>query len=262
MDRSTYIGASDAKRILDGEWLTLYQEKLGLRQPEDFTHNFQVQLGIMTERFHLNWLNRYYDMDIVVEPHQQLHRMTGMPHLACHLDGWCRTNNAFVEVKHSNGRANRDSMVEWYQPQIAHICNVLAVDRGIISYIAGNTSPDWFLIAPSHAYRKALIEMEAAFWWHIENREPPNVIGQDKLEAVRSKAREVRLDGMRFVDMSLNNQWGSLATDYQLNKDSAASFERAKKGLKDMVEPDVREASGFGITIKRSKSGSLLFGGE
>lgn len=260
MDRTSYIGGTDAKRILDGDWLALYQEKLGLKKPEDLTHNFPVQLGLHTERFHLTWLNKYCGFDIVEQT--ALFRMEGRPYLACHIDGWCRNHNTFVDTKHSNGRANRDSMVEWYQPQIAHYCNVQGVEHGVLSYIAGNSPPDWFLMAPSHLYRKALIEMETAFWWHVENQEPPNVVAPAMLEAVRSKAREVRLDGMRFVDMSLNNQWGSLATDYQLHKDSAASFEKAKKGLKEMVEPDVREASGFGITIKRSKSGSLIFGGE
>ena len=256
--RLEYVGSSDAKRILDGDWLALYQEKLGLKAPEDLSHNFPVQLGVLTEPFHISWLNKYCGFDIVLQ--HALHRMAGQPHIGCHLDGWCRTHGTFVDTKHSNGRAGRDSMVEWYQPQFAHICNVEGVASGILSYIAGNQAPEWFAMEPSPAYRQALLDMENAFWWHVENKEPPNVtLLAPKLEEARREARDVRLDGMRAVDMSGNNAWASHATDYLLNEGAAGIFEKAKKKLKELVEADVREARGHGIVIKRSKNGSLRF---
>ena len=260
MDRSDYIGGSDAKRILDGEWLDLYLEKIGEKKPEDLSANFSVQLGIFTEKFHIAWLNKYCGFDIV--PQAALFRMEGQPAIACHLDGWCRKHDCFVDTKHSNGRASRDSMVDWYQPQMAHYCNVQGTRSGIISYIAGNQPPDWFRIEPSQAYREALLEMELAFWWHVANREPPQIIPPSVVEAtriVKAQSKLVMLDGMRAVDMTSNNQWATLAVDYQLNQPAAVEFERAKKGLKEMVEADVRQASGHGVTIKRSKTGSLLF---
>lgn len=262
MNRSNYIGSSDAKRILDGDWFALYQEKIGERPAEDLIHNFPVQLGIYTERFHIGWLNRHCGFDIAQEP--TMHRMSGHPQIGANLDGWSQTHNTFVEVKHSNGRADRNSMVDWYQPQIAHMCNVTGCASGILSYIAGNQAPDWFTIEPSQRYRDALLEMELAFWWHIENREPPNVtpIAAARVEEIRRAVKEVKLDGMRTVDMNLNNQWAVHATDYLLNEGAAQVFERAKKGLKEMVEPDVREARGMGICIKRSKAGSLTISME
>ena len=257
MNRTDYIGSSDAKRILDGDWLALYQEKIGERPPENLDYNFQVQLGILTEKFHIAWLNLHCGFDIAWQ--QSNWEMDGHPMIRATIDGWCKTNGCAVEVKHSNGRASQGSMVEWYQPQIAHICNVQELPSVIVSFIAGNEAPQWFRMEPSKEYRAALLEMELAFWWHVANREPPNVLMMEpKLQQFSKAAKDVRLDGMRSVDMSLNNAWCTQATDYLLNKDSAATFEAAKKSLKDMVEADVREASGFGITIKRSKSGSLL----
>jgi hypothetical protein len=257
MNRSDYVGSSDAKRILDGDWLALYQEKIGERPPEDLNHNFPVQLGVHTEKFHLAWLNWHCGFDIVPQP--ALMRMPGHQSIGAHLDGFDRVRNTFVEVKHSNARASRDSMVDWYQPQMAHMCNVEEKDGGVLSFIAGNEAPQWFMMEPSKEYRDALLEMELAFWWHVANREPPNVLMMEpKLEQLKKAAKDVRLDGMRAVSMELNNQWAVHATDYLLNKGAAEVFERAKKDLKAMVEPDVREASGMGICIKRSKSGSLL----
>lgn len=262
MDRSDYIGGSDAKRILDGDWLNLYLEKVGEKAPEDLTHNFQVQLGIHTETFHLWWLNKYEGFDIIAQGAQ--HRMEGHPQIRAAYDGWCRNRDCFVEVKHSNGRASREQMVDWYQPQIAHYCNVEGSHHGILSYIAGNAAPDWFKIEPSKDYRQALLDLELAFWWHVENRQPPAVVGQDVVARAReakAAAGAVRIDDMRVVDMTLNNEWAVLSVDYLLNQPSAEAFETAKKGLKALVEADVRMASGHGIVIKRSKSGALTFAG-
>lgn len=260
MKRHDYIGGSDAKRILDGEWLDLYLEKVGEKEPENLDHVFPVQLGIHTEQFHLNWLMKYEGFDI--GRRNEAFRMKDRPHIRAAIDGWCSNMLTFVEAKHSNGRATQGQMVEWYQPQIAHYCNVLERPFGILSFIAGNTKPEWFKMEPSSAYRSALLEMEEAFWWHIENRNPPQIIPQSVVEAARAAREEagsVRIDDMRVVDMTLNNEWATLAVDYQLNQAPAAQFEAAKKGLKKLVLPDVRQASGHGVMIKRSKSGSLLF---
>ena len=37
MDRQGIIGGTDAIRIMNGEWLELYQEKVGLTKPEDLS---------------------------------------------------------------------------------------------------------------------------------------------------------------------------------------------------------------------------------
>jgi len=264
VERKGFIGGSDAKRILDGDWHSLWQEKTGLKQPENLDHNFQVQLGVRTEDFHLRWLNKYHDFDIIIPPADyRSRRMDGKPFITALLDGWERTQDTFVEVKHSNARADRESMIQWYQPQVAHYCNVVGKEYGWLSYIAGNASPDFFKIEPSKAYREALLELELAFWWHVENNVPPVLTNAvDMIDKAVIEAAAVKIDDMRVVDMTGHNEWASMAADYQLNKDTAAAFEKAKAGLKKLVEKDVRLASGHGITIKRSKSGSLLFGGE
>jgi len=265
MERKGFIGGSDAKRILDGDWLSLWQEKTGRKQPENLDHNFQVQLGVRTEDFHLRWLTKYYGFNITpgVMPTR---KMEGHPFIQANLDGWCRTHDTFVDAKHSNARADRESMIQWYQPQFAHYCNVVGKEYGWLSYIAGNASPDYFKMEPSKAYREALLELEIAFWWHVENdiapEGIPDLISPTAMTTAKDAADQVKIDDMRVVDMTGHNQWASMAADYQLHKDTAAVFEKAKAGLKKLVDKDVRLASGHGITIKRSKSNSLLFGEE
>ena len=100
-ERTGYLGGTDAKRILDGDWFVLYEEKVGIRQPEDLTHKFQVQLGIYTEPFHADWLATYHQLD-VVEPMQEQVSHTLYPYLRARIDRWLDCKDTFLELKHSN----------------------------------------------------------------------------------------------------------------------------------------------------------------
>ena len=60
MDRQNFIGGTDAIRIMNGEWSDLYQEKLGIVEPEDLSESLPVQLGMHTEQFNLDWWVQSY----------------------------------------------------------------------------------------------------------------------------------------------------------------------------------------------------------
>jgi hypothetical protein len=257
MERKGFLGGSDAKRILDGEWFQLWQEKTGRVEPEDLSHQFNVQLGIHTERFHIDWLCKYHGFNIERRSSARAHRQ--LPWMKASLDGWCTTNDTFVEVKHSRHGVSRDYMADWYQPQIAHYCNVVGKDEGWLSYIAGNQAPDFFNMKPSHAYLNALLEAEKAFWWHVENDHAPDMgnEGSELIGRAVLASKEVMIDDMRVVDMTGNNEWASMASEYLATKQLAAAFDQAKTALKKLVEEDVRIASGHGVMIKRNKAGNL-----
>jgi len=259
MERSHYIGGTDAKRILDGDWLTLYEEKLGLIPAPDLSKVFKVQLGKWTEPFHAKWLEEQHGLDLREVGFMQ-HKQH--PFIAGSLDRLWPERSTFVELKHTNERSTVRDMVEWYQPQVAHYCAVLGVTEAYLSFIAGNEEPQLVKIEPGADYISQLIELEVLFWWHVENRMAPDNLPSDKIEQAKSEASKVKVNGMRFVNMTGNNQWAMLVNEYMINEQPAKNFEAAKKGLKELIEPDVAEATGYGLTIKRSKSGSLLFSKE
>jgi hypothetical protein len=259
MDRTGFIGGSDAARIVEGDWFTLWQEKTSRAPALDLTHNFQAQLGKATETFHLGWLNTHQGFNIESRAGAWVH--PDHHYIQANLDGWCHTRDTFVDAKHTHTGATRDVMVQRYLPQFAHYCLVTASTHGWLSYIAGNEAPDFFKIEPSPAYLEALLEAEHAFWWHVLNDSPPDRLG---LEAEPTRARaaaaakDTKIDDMRVVDMTGNNEWAAAATQYLEMKDTAAYFEKAKASLKRMVEPDVRIAAGHGLILKRNKAGSIL----
>lgn len=256
MDRTQYIGSSDAKRIVAGDWLALYEEKLGIRQPEDLSNVFRVQLGKHTEPFHARWLQLQMGLAITYFPDQPLSCMVDKPFIACHLDAWWNGMEAPVDLKHTNERATARSMAEDYQAQIAHQCLVTGARFGYLSFIAGNSEPELVKVEPSAAYMAQLLKLETAFWWHVESKEAPDVLPAG-VKAIAKAAQAMKVNDLRKVDMTGNNQWADHARTLIETRAAADKYDAAKEEIKKLVEKDVGEAEGHGIAIKRDKRGSL-----
>lgn len=256
MNRIGFLGGSDAKKIIEGNWLALYEEKVGIRQPEDLSGVFRVQLGSFTEPFHAGWLVDQLGMDIMNPQARYIH--PAHPWMQGAVDGWWGEKQTFIELKHTNARANVRSMTDTYLPQIAHYCLCAGRGHGYISFIAGNEDPVIAKIEPSPAYLDELVALEVAFWWHVENKVAPDQhMHAEQFAEVNAQAKNVKVDGMRFVDMTGNNHWADLALALIETKDARDSHEQAKDELKKLVDKDVAEAEGHGICIKRDKRGAL-----
>ena len=55
MNRIGFIGGSDMRRIMEGDWISLWEEKTGRKKPDDLSDVLPVQLGTFTEQFNINW---------------------------------------------------------------------------------------------------------------------------------------------------------------------------------------------------------------
>jgi len=92
------------------------------------------------------------------------------------------------------------------------------------------------------------------FWGYVIRDEEP--VG---IETPQINTDKIAVDSMVRRDASQDNEFISRAVDYLQYKDSAKRFEDAKSDLKQMVGHNEREVYCDMLTIKRSKSGSLLF---
>ena len=256
-NRHEGLGSSDAKRIMDGDWHRLYAEKVGLQEAEDLSKVFRVQLGIHTEKFHLDWLeqlhqvtidrpaNRFYDADWQIR--------------FAHLDGWHVHADTFVEVKHTNSSATLRDKALYYAPQLHHAMFVTGRSHCYFSIIAGNDEPEWAIVSYNDEYAAKLDELERSFWWHVEQRVPPEIIPTGTLKDAQALAATTVVNGYRSYDMSASNEWAYAAGDYLGNFAAAKLFEEAKTTLKSLVPQDAADCTGHGITIKRDKRGALRF---
>ena len=261
-NRSTYIGGSDAKKIISGDWTTLYEDKvLGIR--ENLDDKFNVQLGNVTEEFNVDWFTKTNGYELVEyagdhRRHSEHNFLGCLPDAIVLKNG----NQVVIDAKHTGPRwADRwdeAKLEETYYPQAQHNMLVCGIYRCSLSVIFGNQAPVEIPIEYDPTWVSEYIDMAKSFWWHVESKtHPDNDDWEEEKKTIKSepilKLRKVAMDqGNRKVE------WEEAALAYFENKDSHKIFETAKKDLKKLVPDDAAEASGNGIIITRSpKNGSL-----
>jgi len=255
VNRGRGIGGSDARRIMAGDWLPLYEEKVGLREPDDLSGVFRVQLGILTERFHAEWFARQTGFTLR-DPDPWYEHATE-PFMYAHLDAWIAEHDTFVELKHTSNGARIDDKARWYMPQLQHYLAVTGRPYCFFSIVRGNDDPVHVRIERDDAYITALIDTERSFWWHVENRIPPDIVPQAALDRVAKNAELIPVGGLVKRDMTASNQWAVHASAFLLSRDAAKLHEQAKKDLHEMVANDTGEAYGHGVVAKRDARGRI-----
>jgi predicted phage-related endonuclease len=140
---------------------------------------------------------------------------------------------------------------EKYMPQLQHNMWVVAARSAVLSVITGGGK--WVEIT-THAdplYQHLIVTAERKFWRCVETGEPPRLFG---VEPPRP-----RIEAVRIADMTKSNAWAEFAAIYARTKDAHAEHERAKAELKSLVPEDAKEAIGYGVRARRSKSGAISF---
>lgn len=255
LNRSRGIGGSDAMRIARGEWRALYNEKLGLTEPDDLSEVFKVQLGITTEPLHRRWFAKQTGFKVDDASPFQVHRTHDW--MYANLDGWLPEQGTFVEFKHTNARSTLREKARYYMAQLQHYIHVTDVPFAYFSIIKGNDDPEWCLVDRNDSYIQELFEMEKSFWWHVQNKIPPEIEPRGQAESMEAKAANVLIDGMRTVDMATNNEWVSIAVDWLGTREAAAKHEAKGKEIKALVPEDAAEAFGAGVIVRRDRRGRL-----
>ena len=255
MDRTKGVGGSDATRIMRGDWLSLYNEKVGLVQPEDLSNNFKVQLGILTEPLHIKFFEMKSGLEVSTSVSSRIEHPV-YTFMNGHLDGWISSKKTFLECKHTSGFANLRDKARYYMAQLQHYMAVAQVDHCYFSCIFGNAEPEYCIVDRDDNYIAELIEAEQAFWWHVQNKTSPedNAEASEKAEAL---AKEVIIDNLRSVDMTTTNSWGMLADQWLSTLEASKTNDKTGKEIKALVPDDAAEAFGNGIIVRRDRRGRL-----
>src|SRR6476660_2396307 len=98
-DRRSFIGGSDARIIMgddEAALLRLWREKRGEIDPEDFSANLIVQLGIVTEELNRHWYERHTGGLVTAVQRQGFHPVK--PWLAATLDGLVQGTGSVFEA--------------------------------------------------------------------------------------------------------------------------------------------------------------------
>lgn len=249
------LGGTDAMKIMNGQWLDLYNVKMGHTEPEDLWDNFAVQLGIASESTHRQFFKRRSGLTVEIPMHPLYSNENPWMHAT--LDGLLPDEKTFVELKHTHAGASLRDKAVYYLPQLAHYAFVMRTDHCWFSIIKGNAEPEFGKVEIPADYTEQLINMEKAFYWHIENQIPPEATPVISQEVATKTAKVISIGGMKPYDMTESNEWGDAAVTWLTTRAEAAANAEKAKALKEMVPFDACEARGHGVIITRNKAGAL-----
>lgn len=251
-ERRKGIGGSDAAKIMSGEWLDLWEQKTGRVEGEDLSRILAVQMGTFTEPLNRYWFAQETGVMVAIHLTPIVH--ASLPFMRCQLDGSVHANTVW-EAKHVSAFTKDDEVVARYFWQLQHQMACTGWEAAFLSVFFGNAKWAYFTVTRDN---EAIAQLEARcaeFWRYVQRDEmPPSVESAAPIE--------INFDQMREVDMTGRNEWAALAADWIANKDAAKAFDVAAKGIKELVEADVKKASGHGITVTRSKAGALSIKGK
>jgi YqaJ-like viral recombinase domain len=253
MDRRTFIGGSDARVIMgedEAALVRLWREKRGELEPEDFSGNLIVQLGVVTEPLNRHWYERNTGQSIECVQHRLMHPV--LRWMGATLDGIVAGSGAVFEAKFMLPWSfSEEAAAEKHMAQVQHNMWVTNARQAALSIITGGGKWVEIKIAADPLYQHLLLTAEKKFWRCVESGETPVLFG---IEPPRP-----RIEAIRIVDMSSSNSWAEFAFIFRNTRGAFLDHERAKAELKALMPEDAREAIGHGVRAKRSKSGAVSF---
>jgi predicted phage-related endonuclease len=250
LDRRYFIGGSDARIIMgddEGALLRLWREKRGEVEPQDFSGNLVVQLGLATEELNRRWYES--NTGQVLTDIQRQIRHPALRWMAATLDGRVEATGTVFEAKFMLPWS--EAAAKKYMPQLQHNMWVVAARSAVLSVIT--VGGKWIEIT-THAdplYQHLIVTAERKFWRCVESGEPPRLFGIEPPKP--------RIEAVRIVDMGASNSWAEFASLFRSTRQAFLDHERSKAELKTLMPQDAKEAVGHGVRARRSKSGAVSF---
>ena len=253
LERRSFLGGSDARIIMGNDeaaLVRLWREKRGETEPQDYSGNLIVQLGIATEPLNRRWYERTTGQ--VIKDVQSWVRHPVIRWMAATLDGIVEDSGAVFEAKFMLPWSFSEEMAaERQMAQLQHKMWVANATAAMLSIITGGGKWVEIKINADPLYQHLLITAEKKFWRAIQSGETPRLFG---VEPPRP-----RLEAVRIIDMTSSNSWAELADVYRQTRLAHQQHEQARSDLKTLMPEEAKEAIGHGLRAKRSKSGAISF---
>ena len=251
--RRKSIGGSCALRIMDGDWHTLWLDKMGYREREDLSDVLPVQLGIWTEPFNISLFKK--DMAVNVDEQVRYHyNWNGVPCRGT-LDGEFMYNGVRtgLEVKHTFEMNTMRKQLERYMPQLQLYLEVAGLQHIYFANLFGNRRYEYVKVAKDEGYLQRMHVHLKEFWQYVvDEKEPPL-----SMPYITAGIDQIPIDDMVARNGGTDNEFMYQAHEYVSTMQAAKEHESAKKNLKAMVSTNEREVYSDILSVKRSKNGSL-----
>ena len=253
LSRRRFVGGSDARIIMGNDeaaLVRLWQEKRGEAEPEDFSSNLVVQLGVATEDLNQRWFELNTGQTVKDRQRHAIHPLIRW--MAATLDGVVEVTGAVFEAKFMLPWSfTEEGAVTKHMAQLQHNMRVIGASEAALSIITGGGHWLSVKIAADPLYQHLLVTAERNFWRSVVTGEQPRLFN--------AQPPRPRVTAVRLVDMSGSNSWAEFAGMFRRTRAAYAEHEKAKTELKALMPEDAREAAGHGIRARRSKSGAVSF---
>lgn len=248
------IGASDALMIMSPEpdaWFRLWKDKRGIEPITISLSPWDELLRHAIEPAILDWYEVKHERPVT---ERGVAVISGpYPMLRCTLDGADRAVPRVIDAKLLSA-FTPDALgwaAEHYAWQMLHQMICTEIPNAWLYISVGMKEPVPVEIDYEDFLAAQYIDRAREFWSYVESgKEPPG--------APPPPAPPVPKELMRVVDMTGSNEWGAFAADWLANQAAAKAFEAAGKGIKGLVERDVRLATGHGIAATRDGRGVTI----
>jgi predicted phage-related endonuclease len=251
--RRSFIGGSDARVIMGDDepaLLRLWREKRGEVEPQDFSGNLIVQLGVATEPLNRHWYERHTGQAVTDVQRRLRHPV--LRWMGATLDGIVAGAGAVFEAKFMLPWSfSEEAAAEKHMAQLQHNMWVTNAKSAALSIITGGGKWVEIAIAADCLYQHLLLTAEKKFWRCVQFGDTPRLFG---VEPPRP-----RIEAVRSVDMASSNAWAEFAALFSSTRSAFLDHERAKTELKGLMPEDAKEAFGHGSRAKRSKTGAVSF---
>jgi predicted phage-related endonuclease len=178
-DRRGFIGGSDARIIMspdEAALIRLWKEKRGEAEPEDFSANLIVQLGVATEALNLTWYER--NTGRVITDAQRWVRHPVHRYLAATLDGFVNDLDAVFEAKFMLPWSfSEEAAAEKHMAQLQHNMWVTNARSAVLSIITGGGKWIEMTIPADALYQHFLVTAERRFWRCVQTGDTPRPYG-------------------------------------------------------------------------------------
>jgi predicted phage-related endonuclease len=253
LTRRYFIGGSDARIIMGNDeaaLIRLWREKRSEIEPEDFSGNLVVQLGLVTEDLNRRWYEANTGQVVIDVQRKIRHPVLGW--MGATLDGRVEGSDAVFEAKFMLPWSfSEEAAAEKYMPQLQHNMFAVAARTAVLSVITGGGKWVEILAHSDPLYQHLIVTAERKFWRCVESGEQPQLFGVEPPKP--------RLEAVRIVDMTASNAWAEFGGIFTRTRAAHLEHEQAKAELKGLMPEDAKEAIGHGIRAKRSKTGAVSF---
>jgi YqaJ-like recombinase protein len=260
------VGASDAARVMSGDWRSLWQEKRGIAQGRKVFGEWGWSLKASMETLQLDWYE--HKTGRAVGRSERL-VSAAYPFMRASLDGRIFETGEPIDAKHVSPWSKPDPItwcIEHYTWQMIHQATVCESDRGYLSIGVGDKEPVIQPVEVDPFDQAKLIAACREFWGFVERGEelPGDGPSVDATPVPIVKLREihvpVEIDEV-FEALCRQNNWlGDACAEMLVFSSTDAAAKRhavCRENLKKLVPEDVATLTRGRFRLTRAKNGTV-----